>query len=165
PRPQAQAGHDLHDRAHDQCRQGRHQAAAGWLDGRHQGPLALGAVGAHGGRHRGWLRDPDALARWLRGISAHRSGRRRRLSLPRMKRYERLSEEVTASIRSGVLQVGDRLPSVRQTSLSRKVSPSTVFKAYYLLEAKGLIRARERSGYYVVATPDTMPPELEHASL
>lgn len=82
-----------------------------------------------------------------------------------MKRYERLSEEVTASIRSGVLQVGDRLPSVRQTSLSRKVSPSTVFKAYYLLEAKGLIRARERSGYYVVATPDTMPPELEHASL
>lgn len=82
-----------------------------------------------------------------------------------MKRYERLSEEVTASIRSGVLQVGDRLPSVRQTSLSRKVSPSTVFKAYYLLEAKGLIRARERSGYYVVATPDTMPPELEQASL
>jgi len=82
-----------------------------------------------------------------------------------MKRYERLSEEVAASIRSGVLQVGDRLPSVRQASLARKVSPSTVFKAYYLLEAKGLIRARERSGYYVVATPDTMPPELEQVSL
>ncbi|MDQ6217035.1 GntR family transcriptional regulator, partial [Achromobacter insolitus] len=52
-----------------------------------------------------------------------------------MKRYERLTEEITASIRSGLLQAGDRLPSVRQTSASRGVSPSTVFKAYYLLEA------------------------------
>ena len=34
----------------------------------------------------------------------------------------------------GLLQAGDRLPSVRQTSASRGVSPSTVFKAYYLLE-------------------------------
>ena len=38
---------------------------------------------------------------------------------------------------------------MRQTSASRGVSPSTVFKAY-LLEARGLIRARDRSGYYVL---------------
>ena len=56
-----------------------------------------------------------------------------------MKRYERLTEEITASILSGLLQAGDRLPSVRQTRARRGVSPSTVFKAYYLLEARGLI--------------------------
>lgn len=66
-----------------------------------------------------------------------------------MKRYEALAEEIAQSIRTGVMKSGDRLPSVRQASASRSVSASTVFQAYYLLEARGLIRARERSGYYV----------------
>ena len=39
-----------------------------------------------------------------------------------MKRYEKLTEEITGSILSGLLQAGDRLPSVRQTSASRGVS-------------------------------------------
>lgn len=66
-----------------------------------------------------------------------------------MKRYETLAAELNRSIRSGLLQPGDRLPSVRQVCSSRNLSASTVFQAYYLLEARGLIRARERSGYYV----------------
>ncbi len=81
-----------------------------------------------------------------------------------MKRYEALAEEIAQSIRTGVLKLGDRLPSVRQTGISRGVSASTVFEAYYLLEAKGLIRARERSGYYVTAGANTLPPEPEGAS-
>ncbi len=78
-----------------------------------------------------------------------------------MKRYEELAEEIAQSIQAGVLKRGDRLPSVRQASASRKVSPSTVFEAYYLLEARGLIRARERSGYYVSAAARSRPPEPE----
>ncbi|MDM0115142.1 PLP-dependent aminotransferase family protein [Variovorax sp. J22R133] len=66
-----------------------------------------------------------------------------------MKRYEALAADMEASIRNGTLRTGDRLPSVRHTGESRGVSASTVFKAYYLLEARGLIRARDRSGYYV----------------
>lgn len=66
-----------------------------------------------------------------------------------MKRYEQLAEDIAHSIRNGVLRRGERLPSVRQTSQSRGVSPSTVFQAYYLLEARGLITARARSGYFV----------------
>lgn len=81
-----------------------------------------------------------------------------------MKRYEALAEEIAQSIRTGVLKLGDCLPSVRQTSKSRGVSPSTVFEAYYLLEAKGLVRARERSGYYVTAGAKLLPPEPEQAS-
>ncbi|GAA4330134.1 PLP-dependent aminotransferase family protein [Pigmentiphaga soli] len=78
-----------------------------------------------------------------------------------MKRYEALADDLAASIRAGVLRAGDRLPSVRQASTSRGVSPSTVFQAYYLLEARGLIRARERSGYYVTAAERPLPPEPE----
>ncbi|MDB5842311.1 MAG: PLP-dependent aminotransferase family protein [Herminiimonas sp.] len=81
-----------------------------------------------------------------------------------MKRYETLAEELAQSIRSGVMKPGDRLPSVRQASRSRGVSPSTVFEAYYRLEARGLIRARERSGYYVIAGSTSLPPEPDAAS-
>jgi DNA-binding transcriptional MocR family regulator len=81
-----------------------------------------------------------------------------------MKRYEALAEEIAQSIRTGVMKLGDRLPSVRQASMSRGVSPSTVFEAYYLLEARGLIRARERSGYYVIAGAKSLPPEPEISS-
>ena len=75
-----------------------------------------------------------------------------------MKRYERYASEVTDLIRAGTLQPGDRLPSVRQASTNRRISPATVFEAYYLLEARGLIEARPRSGYYVTqrkVRPDT----------
>lgn len=78
-----------------------------------------------------------------------------------MKRYEALAEEIAQSIRTGVMKLGDRLPSVRTASSSRGVSPATVFEAYYLLEARGLVRARERSGYYVIAGAKLLPPEPE----
>src|SRR5262249_28714176 len=70
-----------------------------------------------------------------------------------MKRYQHYAEEIAELIRPRALRPGDRLPSVRQASASRRISPSTVFEAYYLLEARGLIRSRPRSGYYVNARP------------
>lgn len=74
-----------------------------------------------------------------------------------IKLYEKLAEDIACSIRDGVLVRGDRLPSVRETSAKRKVSPSTVFQAYYLLEARGLISARERSGYFVSGGAQNLP--------
>jgi DNA-binding transcriptional MocR family regulator len=81
-----------------------------------------------------------------------------------MKLYETLAEDIAQSIRTGVMKLGDKLPSVRETSISRSVSPSTVFEAYYLLEARGLIRSKERSGYYVIAGAKKLPPEPERVS-
>jgi DNA-binding transcriptional MocR family regulator len=78
-----------------------------------------------------------------------------------MKRYEQLANDIAQSIQEGVLCRGDKLPSVRQTSVSREVSPSTVFQAYYLLEARGLISARERSGYFVTGGAIGIPPSPE----
>lgn len=68
-----------------------------------------------------------------------------------LKRYERYADEISELIRTQALRPGDRLPSVRQASASRRISASTVFEAYYLLEARGLVQARPRSGYYVNA--------------
>ena len=59
-----------------------------------------------------------------------------------MTRYAALAADIEASILAGVLRPGDKLPSVRHTCASRGVSASTVFQAYYLLEARGLVQAR-----------------------
>lgn len=77
-----------------------------------------------------------------------------------MKRYERYAHEIAALIEAQTLKAGDRLPSVREACAQRKISASTVFEAYYLLEARGLVQARPRSGYYVNAqrTPRQAQP-------
>jgi len=82
-----------------------------------------------------------------------------------MKLYEQLANSIAQSIQEGVLCRGDKLPSVRQASVSRDVSAATVLEAYYLLEARGLITARERSGYFVtggaVNIPSSPAPIIE----
>ncbi len=80
-----------------------------------------------------------------------------------MKRYETLASDIAESIRKGVLRPGDRLPSVRHCSESRGISQSTVFQAYYRLEAQGLVRARHRSGYFVAAGDTAILPQPETA--
>jgi DNA-binding transcriptional MocR family regulator len=66
-----------------------------------------------------------------------------------MKRFEVLANTMADEIRSGTRPVGSRMPSLRELTTQHNVSQSTVFRAYYLLEDWGLVRARERSGYYV----------------
>jgi DNA-binding transcriptional regulator YhcF (GntR family) len=64
-----------------------------------------------------------------------------------LKLYEDLANHVTALIREGTLRAGERVPSVRQIVRERRVSPATAMRAYELLEARGLIETRPRSGY------------------
>ncbi|TNE93415.1 MAG: PLP-dependent aminotransferase family protein [Gammaproteobacteria bacterium] len=75
-----------------------------------------------------------------------------------MKRYEKLAYEIADMIKSGVLVPGERVPSVRQASKTFSVSPSTVYQAYFLLENRGLIRSRPRSGYFVCGQTKQKPP-------
>ena len=62
-------------------------------------------------------------------------------------RYEQVAEKVEENINILQLKPGDKVPSVRQVARDLKVSLNTVFQAYSLLEAKGLIISRPRSGY------------------
>src|SRR5690348_14026653 len=82
-----------------------------------------------------------------------------------LKRYQRYAEELTALIRGGQLAPGERLPSVREASHARRVSPATVFEAYYLLQARGLIESRPRSGFFVRASVKTAPVRAGSAPL
>lgn len=68
-----------------------------------------------------------------------------------MKLYESLAADLAGMIDSGALRPGERMPSVRQLRERRQLSASTVFNAFYQLEARGLIVARARSGYFVAS--------------
>ncbi|WP_316751746.1 PLP-dependent aminotransferase family protein [Pedobacter gandavensis] len=64
-------------------------------------------------------------------------------------RYEEVASKIEKSISVLGLKTGDRLPSVRRVSAELSVSVNTVFQAYAILEAKGLIISRPKSGYYI----------------
>lgn len=81
-----------------------------------------------------------------------------------MSRYQDLADQTEKLIVDGVLRAGERLPSVRQACRIHDISPITVMQAYYLLESRGLIEARPKSGYFVRAhLVQSLPePEMTH---
>ena len=81
-----------------------------------------------------------------------------------MSRYQDLADQTEALILNGLLRPGERLPSVRHACRIHDVSPITVTQAYYILEGRGLIEARPKSGYFVRARlgQNLSEPEMTH---
>ncbi|HEY4339005.1 MAG TPA: PLP-dependent aminotransferase family protein [Steroidobacteraceae bacterium] len=73
-----------------------------------------------------------------------------------MRLYERLANDLEGLIRDGTLRVGSRAPSIRGLCRERATSPASVVRAYELLEARGLLESRARSGFFVTGPPS--PP-------
>lgn len=73
--------------------------------------------------------------------------------------YKAYADDLAEMIERGALKAGQRMPSVREAARHRGLSVVTVLKAYHWLEARGLIVARERSGYYVGSRPQAYPPQ------
>ncbi|WP_022664224.1 PLP-dependent aminotransferase family protein [Desulfospira joergensenii] len=74
-------------------------------------------------------------------------------------KYQQVADRLARLIREGVFGPGTAAPSVRKLSRQWKVSISTVLRAYYLLEAQGLLIPRPRSGFYVSSHLPNAPPE------
>lgn len=63
--------------------------------------------------------------------------------------YEQLVLRVKQQIVRGILQPGDRLPSVREMARQEQLNPNTVSKAYKQLEAQQVITTVHGKGTYV----------------
>ncbi|MDQ8204321.1 PLP-dependent aminotransferase family protein [Pelagicoccus sp. SDUM812003] len=63
--------------------------------------------------------------------------------------YQRLASRIESQILDGVYRTGDKLPSIRTLCSSESVSHASVMHALELLEMKGFVEARPKSGYYV----------------
>ncbi len=82
--------------------------------------------------------------------------------------YIKLEQMFSEEIEAGRWAAGERLPSVRELCRERDLSKATVLHAYSRLEARGLIEARPKAGYFVrrqestpampsTGDPDTVP--------
>ena len=73
--------------------------------------------------------------------------------------YLQIVQQVRQALRMGVLDVGDRLPAVREVVAATAVNPNTVLKAYRDLEREGLVEARVGHGTFVLKRPAGPPPD------
>ncbi|HEY9735746.1 MAG TPA: PLP-dependent aminotransferase family protein [Trichocoleus sp.] len=71
--------------------------------------------------------------------------------------YLQLRKSISHLIQSGGLQPGDRLPSIRQMAETASVNKLTVVEAYSVLEADGLIQARQGAGFYITQPAQRSP--------
>jgi GntR family transcriptional regulator len=72
--------------------------------------------------------------------------------------YLQIVQQVRQALRMGVLDVGDKLPTVREVVAATAINPNTVLKAYRDLEREGLVQPRAGHGTFIVHRPPGPPP-------
>jgi GntR family transcriptional regulator len=75
--------------------------------------------------------------------------------------YLQLVQQVKQAIRMGVLDIGDKLPTVKEVVAEVAVNPNTVMKAYWQLEHEGLVEGRQGVGTFVARRPAGPPPQTQ----
>jgi DNA-binding transcriptional regulator YhcF (GntR family) len=78
--------------------------------------------------------------------------------------YLQLVEQVRHALRTGLLEPGDQLPTVREVAETVTINPNTVLKAYRELEHDGLVEGRPGRGTFVVRSL-AGPSLASHAAL
>ena len=73
--------------------------------------------------------------------------------------YLEIAARYEQYIRLGLLQDGEKLPSVRMVAGEMGVNPNTVQRAFRLLEEKGFLSSVPKKGNYVIA-----PKNFEESS-
>lgn len=68
--------------------------------------------------------------------------------------YRQLVDQIRFGVASGLLEVGEEIPSTRALSAKLGVNPMTVSKAFGLLEEDGVLERRPGRSHVVKAQPD-----------
>ncbi len=79
--------------------------------------------------------------------------------------YLEIAERYKEYIRQGVLQDGEKLPSVRVAAGELSVNPNTVAKAYAKLEQDGYITSLPKKGVYVTYRGKEKAGQAQNADL
>ena len=75
--------------------------------------------------------------------------------------YSQIVEGFRSQIASGILQNGERLPSVRELASQLAINPNTIQRAYRLLEAEGWIVTIPGKGCFVCGLPSYTEAEKQ----
>ena len=68
--------------------------------------------------------------------------------------YLQIVDGFRAQISAGILQTGEKLPSVRELALQLSINPNTIQRAYRQLEALGWIATVPGKGCFVCGLPE-----------
>ena len=77
--------------------------------------------------------------------------------------YVQICDGIREQVATGILQEGDRLPSVRELAMSLTINPNTIQRAYRELEAKGIIQTLPGKGCFVCGAETPGWEELDKA--
>ena len=69
--------------------------------------------------------------------------------------YTQITDGFREQIITGVLQPGERLPSVRELAAGLTINPNTIQRAYGILESEGWIASVPGKGSFVAPIPAT----------
>ena len=69
--------------------------------------------------------------------------------------YSQIVENFRAQIAAGILQPGDKLPSVRELAQQMSINPNTIQRAYRELEQQGVIETLPGKGCFVRGVSET----------
>ena len=67
-------------------------------------------------------------------------------------KYQQVVDTIVSDIEIGIVKVGDKIPSINETSEEYYLSRDTVEKAYKILRKRGIITAVRGKGFYVSST-------------
>ena len=73
--------------------------------------------------------------------------------------YAQITDGICHQISAGVLQKGDKLPSVRELAVELSINPNTIQRAYRQLEMEGWIATVPGKGCFVCAIPQGDPKQ------
>ena len=77
--------------------------------------------------------------------------------------YTQIVDNFRMQIASGILQPGDKLPSVRELAGMLSINPNTIQRAYREMEAEGLIQTIPGKGCFVCSVEAPHWEELDKA--
>ena len=78
--------------------------------------------------------------------------------------YSQIADTFRMQIRAGILQQGDKLPSVRELAAELAINPNTIQRAYRELEIEGCIASVAGKGSFVCGfVPSHADPTLWQA--
>ena len=75
--------------------------------------------------------------------------------------YSQIMDNFRNQILAGVLEMGDRLPSVRELASELAINPNTIQRAYRELEMEGWIASVPGKGSFVCGVPADPAPDRQ----
>ena len=75
--------------------------------------------------------------------------------------HEQITNGIKELIISGALSPDEKLPSVRELSVSLTVNPNTVQRSYKTLETEGIIYSMQGKGNFVAKIPEASKKQLD----